>query len=285
MNLLRTGCAATMGFAAVMIMTLAVPGKGVAAGCPALTMAASQGIKSAYPQQFELAEFEKVANCKLSFRENPAIAALNSRIAGNTALPPLAQRLPAEPLVVTPYEEIGRYGGTFNGQSNAPEAGTSDLMSVRHVNLVRYADDLTTIVPNVARSWEWNKDFTELTFKLRRGHKWSDGAPFTAADIKFWYDDLVFDTNIIKKPKDYVLVAGKPMTVEVIDPETVRFKLPAPKPGLLAHFATHYAQPFQPLHFIGRFHPKHNKDADALAVSLGFANGYAAVAAYYANSD
>ena len=39
--------------------------------------------------------------------------------------------------------------------SNATEAGTSDLLSTRHVNFVRYHDDLTTIVPNVAKDYEW----------------------------------------------------------------------------------------------------------------------------------
>jgi peptide/nickel transport system substrate-binding protein len=61
--------------------------------------------------------------------------------------------------------------------------------------------------------------------------------------------------------------------------------LPAPKPGLLAHFATHFAQGFQPKHFLGQFHPKINADADANAQSLGFENGYDAIKAYYGNSD
>lgn len=271
--------------AAGLAYLLAVGTAAAQGACPAATVAKSGGLKGAFPQQFELAEFERAANCKLAFKENPEIAQLNGRIAGNPALPPLAERLPAEPLVVMPYNEIGRYGGTFVGLSEAPEAGTSDLLSVRHVSLVRYSDDLATIVPNVAKSWEWNKDFTELTFTLRRGHKWSDGAPFTAADIKFWHDDLMHDENVSKKPKDYVLVAGQRMTVEVIDPLTVKFKLPAPKPGLLTFFATHYSQPFQPVHYLGRFHPKHNKDADSLAKSFGFESGYAAVAAHYGASD
>ena len=42
----------------------------------------------------------------------------------------------------------------------------------------RFADDLSTIVPNVAKSFEWNDDFTTLTFTLRKGHKWSNGEPF-----------------------------------------------------------------------------------------------------------
>ncbi len=261
-------------------------GTALAAECPPITVADAMGVGAGkYPQQYERTEFEQLAGCTLTFQENPAIAELNARIAGNPDLPPLAERLPDEPLVMAPYDEIGRYGGVLDVLSNATEAGTSDFLSVRHVNLVRISDDLQTIVPNVAKDWTWNDDFTELTFFLRKGHKWSDGAPFTAEDVKFWYDDLALDENVSPKPRDYVLVAGERMQVEVIDPQTVKFILPAPKPGLLAHFATSYAQGFQPKHFLGQFHPKHNPDADKYAQSLGFENGYAAIAAYFGNSD
>ncbi len=152
-----------------------------AADCPAVTAADSNGVAAgAFAQQYELSEFQSRANCTLSFSTHPQIEAFNSRIRGNPALPPLADRLPSEPLVVVPYDSIGSYGGTLDVLSNATEAGTSDFLSVRHVNLVRYADDLQTIVPHVAKGWEWNSDFTQLTFFLRKGHKWSDGAPFTA---------------------------------------------------------------------------------------------------------
>ena len=261
-------------------------GAALAADCPPITLADPMGVPAGtYPQQYERAELEQLAGCTLTFQENPEIGGMNQRIAGNPDLPPLAERLPAEPLVTVPYDQVGRYGGTLDVLSNATEAGTSDFLSVRHVNLVRMSDDLQTIVPNVAKGWEWNDDYTELTFFLREGHKWSDGAPFGAEDVKFWYDDLALDPNVIPKAKDYVLVAGERMTVEVIDPQTVKFVLPAPKPGLLSHFATSYAQGFQPRHFLGQFHPRHNPDADALAQSLGFENGYAVIAAYYGNSD
>ena len=256
------------------------------ANCPAVTVADMQGVDAGkYPQQYELAEFEKLAGCKMSFQGNPDSDALNGKIRGNGALPPLSERIPAEPLVYAPYHSIGKYGGTLDVLSNATEAGTSDFLSVRHVNFVRYLDDLNTIVPNIARDWEWNDDFTQLTFFLRKGHKWSDGHPFTADDVKFWYDNLALDSKIIEKPKDYVLVAGERMTVDVIDPQTVRFNLPAPKPGLLAHFATSFAQGFQPKHFLGKYHPDINPDADKLAQEAGFENGLAVIAAYFGNSD
>jgi peptide/nickel transport system substrate-binding protein len=253
--------------------------------CPAITVADDKGIKGKYPQQFELAEFEKLANCKMTFSENPSIAKLNDRIRGNPKAPALADRLPAEPLVVAPYDEIGRYGGVFDVLSNATEAGTSDFLSVRHVNLVRYSDDLQTVVPNVAKDWEWNDDFTQLTLFLRKGHRWSDGAPFTAEDVKYWYDGLALNPDVMAKAKDYVLVGGERMEVVVIDPQTVQFNLPAPKPGLIAHFATSFAQGFQPKHFLGKWDPKMNPDADAMAKAAGFENGLAVIAAYYGNSD
>ncbi len=256
------------------------------ASCPGITMADMQGVApGAFPQLYELSELEAAADCTMEFSENPAIGELNGEIVGNPELPALADRIPSEPLVVVPYASIGRYGGQLDALSNATEAGTSDFLSTRHVNLVRYADDLQTIVPNVAKSWEWNDDFTQLTFNLRAGHKWSDGAPFTSADVKFWHDNIMLDPNINESPRDYVLVGGETMTVDTPDETTVVFNLPGPKPGLLAHFATSYAQGFQPAHFLGQFHPDMNADADSYAQSLGFENGYDAILAYYGNSD
>ena len=171
------------------------------ASCPAITVADPQGVAAgAFPQQYELAEFQEAAGCTMEFSANPEIDALNAQIKGNGDLPPLADRLPSEPLVVVPYDAVGSYGGELNVLSNATEAGTSDFLSVRHVSFVRYSDDLQTIVPNVAKSWEWNDDFTQLTMKLREGHKWSDGEPFTSADVAFWHDNLMLDTNIFDTP-------------------------------------------------------------------------------------
>ncbi len=60
-------------------------------------------------------------------------------------------------------------------------------------NLVMYKQDvaknsLDTIVPDLAESWSWNDDGTELTFKLRQGVQWHDGKPFTSADVKCTWD-------------------------------------------------------------------------------------------------
>src|SRR5437899_5210988 len=62
-------------------------------------------------------------------------------------------------------------------------------------NLVMYQQDVAqnsikSIVPDLATSWAWNEEGTELTFPLRQGVKWHDGKPFTAADVKCTWDML-----------------------------------------------------------------------------------------------
>ena len=63
-------------------------------------------------------------------------------------------------------------------------------------NLVMFKQDvpqnsLRSIVPDLATSWAWNEEGTELTFPLRRAVKWHDGKPFTAADVKCTIDLLM----------------------------------------------------------------------------------------------
>ena len=264
---------------------LAVLGAPAFAACPAVTVADMKGLTSDYPEQFELAEFEEKGTCKLAFAENPSIADLNKKILGNKDLPALVERLPAEPLVVAPYDKIGHYGGVITGISKGTESGTSDLLSVRHVNFVRYADDLQTVVPNVAKGWSWNDDFTVLTINLREGHKWSDGEPFTADDVVFWYNDLITNPDVYEKTPGRWLFAGKPVKVEAVDPTTVTFTFPVPTPGILNRFAVDYGQPFQPKHFLSQFMPKYNPKAEDVAREYGFDSAKAAVDFYYGGSD
>ncbi len=265
---------------------LSLPVIAGAAPCPSISATDLQGIKGNFPLQFELSEFQDKGKCTLTFQENPAIAAMNKRITGNPQpLPKVENRLPAEPLVIAPYNEIGIYGGTLEGLSKGTESGTSDLLSVRHVNLFRYHDDLKTVVPNVARSWKWNNDFTELTVVLREGHKWSDGAPFTAEDIVFWYEDLILNKDIYEKTPNRWLFAGKPMQVAAVTPTMVKFTFPVPTPGIVNRFAVDYGQPFQPKHFLKQFMPKYNPKAEELAKSEGLKNAAALLKKYYGSSD
>ena len=105
-------------------------------------------------------------------------------------LPPVAERLPETPIVVQPEEAIGQYGGTLRkaitGQAQTDEVGSWWLAESLTVHSPK-----GEIIPNVAEGWEWSDDYTQLTLNLRQGIKWSDGEPFTANDIMFWWECLL----------------------------------------------------------------------------------------------
>ena len=106
-------------------------------------------------------------------------------------LPPLEERLPVNPEVVTPFEEIGIYGGTLRRVLGGSNDHNSILRFVSPQGLTRWKPDFSEVIPNLAESWTVNDEGTEFTFKLREGMKWSDGAPFTADDLMFYVQDLL----------------------------------------------------------------------------------------------
>jgi peptide/nickel transport system substrate-binding protein len=252
--------------------------------CPAITLADMQGVPAGqWPQQYEVAEFEALANCKMTFSGrtefDPRLSETGHLPEGN--IPSVEERLPEEPLVVVPYDEIGVYGGRFTGISIGPEAGNSEWLSVRHVNLVRFADDLQTIVPNMAKSYEWNDDYTEFTVTLRKGHKWSDGAPFTTEDILFWWEDIITNPDLFPEVPSYWVYGGEPMQVEAIDDVTVKFKFAAPAPAFATLLATTFTHLWAPKHYLQDMHIKYNPNADEEAKAEGFESWQARLVPLY----
>ena len=108
-------------------------------------------------------------------------------------LPPLEERLPENPLVEVPVSEIGTYGdklvlGTafFLDDERLP-------VRVDRNGFFQFTYPFPAeghILPNLAESWDWNDDGTELIINLRKGIKWSDGMPFTAEDVVFFMEDM-----------------------------------------------------------------------------------------------
>lgn len=139
-------------------------------------------------------------------------------------LPPVAQRVPEEPLVLRPLRSVGRYGGTWRRGFIGPG-------DVENGNRINASDKLlfwdatgTQIVPSAAKSVEMSDDGKTYTVNLRRGMKWSDGAPFTADDFVFWFEDLYGDRNIVPTPIPDMSVGGKPGRLVKIDATTVQFQ-------------------------------------------------------------
>jgi peptide/nickel transport system substrate-binding protein len=192
------------------------------------------------------------------------------------AIPAVEERLPAEPLIVEPYESIGKYGGTWRRAFT----GVKDFHAWGRINydpVLRWAPEFSDpIQPGLAKEWSWNEEGTELTLVFREGLKWSDGAPWTVDDIVFWWENIELDTNITPSPHIEWTVDGEPMTVEKIDDVTIKFIFPGPSGivdsmGLAFHghqwpLAFERFGVFAPKHYLEEFHPKTNPDVKDYAL-------------------
>src|SRR5256885_1195190 len=134
------------------------------------------------------------------------------------------------------------------------EAAYSTLAPIMGVynTLVMYKQDepqnsMNSIVPDLATSWSWSEDGTELSFKLRHGVKWHDGRPFTAADVKCTFDLL------LGKAKDKLRLNPRKAWYRNLDEVTPKaddeaiFHLHRPQPALVTLLASGYS-PIYPCH-------------------------------------
>ena len=203
--------------------------------------------------------------------ENAREAPMLARRVQAGELPPLARRLPKKPLVVQPLNRAGRYGGTLRGTCLAP-ATTSDLQTTMVPGLFRFSDDLAEREPEVAESFEFNDDFTSCVIDLREGIHWSDGEPFTANDVMFYFDDWQFDEDLSPITAPQWVRGGERMQVEKMDDHTVRFGFSVPTPSFaLLNYTGAPAEPYVPAHFLRQYHPKHTPEAKHAADDAGYA--------------
>jgi ABC-type dipeptide/oligopeptide/nickel transport system permease component/ABC-type transport system substrate-binding protein len=175
-------------------------------------------------------------------------------------LPPVAERTGPEPVVMAGMEkEIGRYGGTWHRLATNPE-DIEGVIATRmsYASLVRWSPDGYPIVPHLAKSWSASPDQRVWTFTLRQGLRWSDGAPFTTADILFWwnYEALYFQSSG-NGLTSYAFMqnAGKLGRIEAVDELTVRFVFEDPYSLFLEKLASS-PECFRPEHYLKKYHPQ-----------------------------
>jgi peptide/nickel transport system substrate-binding protein len=192
-------------------------------------------------------------------------------------LPSVDKRLPENPLVVPVVERTGQYGGVWRRGFLGP-ADFNNYVRVVYDALVRFSPDGAKIEPKVAAGWESSPDFKSWTIKLRKGARWSDGAPFTADDIVFWYKDVVLNKDLMPVVPGWVRNGdGTPASVEKIDAQTVRFTYKQPATLFLTALANQdggdrtYAV-FLPAHYLKKFHVGYAKkeEVDKLVQAAGF---------------
>lgn len=184
------------------------------------------------------------------YKEAPQLAELVR--AGK--LPPVEERLPQEPLVVEVVEEIGQYGGTWRRAA----LGQGDIRlrdRLTYENLIRWSMDGSDVVPNIAKSWDISEDGRVFTFYLRKGIRWSDGHPFTADDLEFWWKDVIMNQELSPVVPGWLVISGKPAEFTKIDQYTIRFEFVEPYGSFLRQMA-HYGYLIgqYPKHYLKQFH-------------------------------
>lgn len=181
------------------------------------------------------------------------------------ALLPIESRLPDSPLLMDESMnnlQPGKYGGKMR-MLMGKEKDIRRMVVFGYSRLVGYTDSLT-LVADILESFE-NKEEREFIFKLRKGHKWSDGSPFTSEDFKYYWEDIANNEDLNPfGPNKVFLVDGELPVVEFPDAQTVIYKWKNPNP----YFLNELAGPrplfiYQPKHYLTEFHAEYG-DREAL---------------------
>lgn len=190
------------------------------------------------------------------------------------ALPPIGQRIPTPPRIIREF--AGRDGpGRPGGQLNMLVATARDtrlMTAYSYTRLIVY-DDKFVLHPDLLERYE-EKEGREFTFRLRGGHKWSDGHPFTTEDFRFFWEDMANNKELSPSgPPLELLVDGKPPSVEILDERTIRYSWEKPNPYFIESQAR--AAPlflFRPAHYLRKFHPRYVPVAEITKSTKGGGN-------------
>ncbi len=200
----------------------------------------------------------------MQYKEAPELDAL----VASGELPPVEERLPANPRVVEPVDSVGVYGGIWHRAWR----GVSDFHAFGRIiydPVLRWPRDPSgDIQPGLADTWTFSDDGKALTLHFREGLKWSDGVPFTVDDVMFWWDAIETDPNVTAAIHSEWMVGGEPMTLEKIDDNTITLHFAAPN-GLaetvgLAFHGNNWPLGFErfgfyaPKHYLEQFHPAYS---------------------------
>lgn len=196
-----------------------------------------------------------------AYQEAPMLA---KRVAAGE-LPPVEERLPANPRVIEPVNEIGTYGGTwrrgFSGRSD--DRGPQKLMEPRIVRFVQSEPGKFELVNNWVDEIQVNDNSTEFTFKIRDGLRWSDGQPATTEDVQFYFDVISSEIGADNGRYPGTLVSGGERGILTIQDElTFSVAFSAPHPLFLQRLGRDYTWMIFPKHYMAQFTPMYASQED-----------------------
>ncbi|MDH3220368.1 MAG: ABC transporter substrate-binding protein [Gammaproteobacteria bacterium] len=191
------------------------------------------------------------------FIETPSLAAQ----VASSELPPVQARLPQQSKLVVLDGE--RQAGFHGGQLRVLMGTQKDIRQIvvyGYARLVCYTPDLE-LEADILESYDV-VDNRIFTLRLRRGHKWSDGHPFTSEDFRYYWEDVALNPELSRGgPNKLLIIDGELPRVEFPDKYTVRYSWSNPNPYFLTALAA--ALPlyiYKPAHYLRQFHARYQSE-------------------------
>lgn len=173
---------------------------------------------------------------------------------------------PEEPRVVD-FDALQKTIGKKGGSIDILMGKWKDIRQMTiysNARLVSY-DQTFGLSPDILKSVD-NDAQKSFTLHLRKGHKWSDGTPFTTEDFRYWWENVATNEELQPAgPPASMLVDGKGPKIDIIDSHTIRYSWDEVNPLFLTALAS--ARPqyiYMPAHYMKQFHTKY-ADAGKLA--------------------
>lgn len=211
-------------------------------------------------RDFNLADYEAEYGTTVpAFSESPMLAEM---VAAGT-LPPVEERLPDNPVVQIPLEDIGKYGGnlhwveyTIDYDHYLRHLNETNLLELRPAKgTARYKWMGGEIMPGVYESWSTSDDSQTFEFALRKGLKWSDGEAVTTEDIRFYIEDVLRNEEVTPAAPSWLNYRGQPTGFEVLDEQTVRFVFAEPNGFFLPQMVNWaWSSHLRPAHYFKQYH-------------------------------
>ena len=213
------------------------------------------GAGAAFPAVALAASLASAGAAGMPYVETPSLA---ERVATGE-LPGVEHRLPARPSVV-PLAGDGLAPGRHGGELRLLMGRSKDvrLMVVYgYARLVGYDRDYR-LAPDLLEGVEVEEERI-FTLRLRPGHRWSDGRPFTSEDFRYYWEDIATNETLAPfGPPRAFLADGEPPRFEVLDARTVRYTWPRPNPFFLPALAGARPEPlYAPAHYLKAFHDRY----------------------------
>ncbi|AXX99039.1 ABC transporter substrate-binding protein [Profundibacter amoris] len=171
-------------------------------------------------------------------------------------MPAATDRIPSDPLIVN-LADKGRDFGTQGGTLHTMVTRAKDIRQMvpfGYARLVGYDQDYV-LAPDILADYNV-KEGRKFTLHLRKGHRWSDGAPFTSDDFKYWWVNVANNPDLSPSgPPEFLRVDGEMPQVSFPDPQTIIYEWSRPN----THFIPTLAQArppfiFRPAHYLKQFH-------------------------------